>query len=95
MALNQIPPYQGGGTQEDKKKESDVVSGEYHRLSKELKAERKKRHKAKWKYKDEKVRRKATERTLETERSSTAAKELAIRLQTKLDDLAFYREGEF
>ena len=84
----QIPPYHDKG--QHKKHKKDVVKKELRRQDARLKAAKEKNHKLKNQRDEQKARRKEAERALEQERSDAAKRELKIRIQTKLDDWAFY-----
>lgn len=89
-ASQQIPPYQ------DKvhgKKQRDVVRSELNTQFKRLKAAKKRNHRLEKQYKKENERRKQAEHKLQLERVSAAKETVRIRIQTKLDDWAFYCSG--
>lgn len=82
-----IPQYRGKAHHD-----KDVVEKELRHLAKELKTSRAKNATLERKCAKQKARRKAAECALKQDRSEAATRELKIRIQTKLDDWAFYND---
>ena len=87
-ATQKIPPYHERA--QHKRSGRDVTVEEIHRQNKKLNSDKRKNRKLKAECVAQKARRKQAERCLEQERRETAQGELRIRIQTKLDDHAFY-----
>ena len=85
-----IPPYTGSDRQQ--KQTRDVTKKELHHQAMRLKAAKRKSSHLKKQRNEEKAKRIEAERTLAQERSNTATRELKLRIQTKLDDRAFYND---